>query len=107
MISPKIEVREKKVTEVQERVVTRTVIKERPDGTKETIIISKTDKDTREQLDREESPADNQWIAGVTYRLDERDVYGVQISRRIIGDFYLGGYVSTDKEFGAIVSYSF
>jgi hypothetical protein len=87
----------------RERVVTRIV--ERPDGSKTTEIIKETDK-TETHLSKKSAKKD--WLVGVTSSLNENTPnYGVQVSRRVILDLYVGGYAKTDGELGVIVTYSF
>ncbi len=111
-LTPKqIEIKEKVVTEVQERVRVVTRIIERPDGTKETIIDEKRDTDTNIISEKESKPATSDWRVGVAASVPDvfttGAAYTLNVERRILGDIYLGGYARTDKEFGVIISYSF
>jgi hypothetical protein len=85
----------------KEHTVTKII--ERPDGTKETIIVE--DKKTK-QISK--TAVINDWSVGVATSLIEKNsVYTVFIDRRILGEFSLGAYVRSDKEAGVLVRYSF
>lgn len=100
---PKIELKE--VVKYQERVRTRTIIKERPDGSKETTIIENRNTKGKRTATKKVSKPD--WSVGVSSTIKKDPVYGVQVGRRIIGDFWFGGYARTDKELGLTLRYEF
>jgi hypothetical protein len=100
---PKIETKE--VVKYKERVRTRTVIKERPDGTKETIIVE--DKNTKGKRIATKKVSKPDWSIGVSSTIKKDPIYGAQVERRIIGDIWLGGYARTDKEFGVSLRFDF
>lgn len=102
---PKTEIKE--VVKVQERVRTRTVIKERPDGTKETIIVE--DRRTDSKATKVVQTGANRYSIGYFNSLKSREepIHGLQITRRILGDFSIGVYGRTDKEYGVLIRYDF
>lgn len=95
----------KEVVKFKERVRTRTIIKERPDGTKETIIVE--DRNTKSNTKTDIKIGKANWSLGAMSTIKKSPVYGAQISRRLIGDLWLGGYARTDKEFGVILRFDF
>ena len=101
----KVEIKE--VVKVQERVRTRTEIIERPDGTKITVI--KEDKQTKLDKRLEVKPSLNIWSVGISYAppLGQREVYSVDIYRRLFGAISVGIYGRTDREFGIGVRYEY
>ena len=102
---------EKIVTQERRRVVTK--VEEKPDGSKTTTIVeqSETKKDSKLQLSDISTPVKKNWIVGITggARLDQinQPIYGAQVSRRIIGKLYVGGYARTDQELGLIIQFQF
>lgn len=106
----KVRIEEKLVKDVQERVIVRTVIKERPDGTKETIIDERRDTDTHIERERVTTAmADtaislSQSLSG-EFRGDT--VYTLGIQKKLLGSLSGGIYARTDKEYGVTLSYSF
>lgn len=87
---------------------TQTVIVEKPDGTKTTIIIDKS-KDTTKQQQTDTKTVENikpQWHVSAQLVPQQGllgPVYGLQIERRIIGPVHVGVFGNTDKEFGLSV----
>lgn len=106
LLPAKIE--EKTVTEVQERVITRTRIIERPDGTTETII----DKDEKRDVTKtaEKAAIDDisvfVAISGYSATRDE-PTYTLGVSKEVFLGIKAGAYARTDKEVGVVFSYSF
>ena len=96
---------EKEVT--QERVVT--IVKERPDGSKETIItenrdvVKDTSKNTSETLT---TPVKPKWQLGISRAINE-ETYTGQISYRVLGDLWVGAYGRSDREIGLLIQYQF
>ncbi len=85
----------------------KTIIRyiERPDGSKETITET-TDKSTKKESTKKESSKEviiaskNQWLVGLGAGIklsDKELLYNAQISRRIVGPFFLGVNGSADK----------
>jgi len=111
LLPAKIEIKEKLVTKVQERVIVHTKIVERPDGTKETIIDERRDTDTSQIYDKVTRPAVNQYRvalgASLPLRADRDTVYMVEAGRRLFLDLSGGIYVRSDKEVGLTLSWSF
>lgn len=101
---------EKTVTEVQERVVVRTQIIERPDGTTETIIDERRESDYRSESEKITTP-EKDWSVGLSasisgdFRADR--VYTLTVQKRLLKGLSGGIYARSDKEIGAILSYSF
>lgn len=100
---PKIETKE--VVKYQERVRTRTIIKERPDGSKETTIIENRNTKGKRTATKKVSKPD--WSVGISSTIKKSPIYGAHVSRRILGDIWLGGYVRSDKEFGVNLRFDF
>lgn len=91
----------------------RTIIKtiENPNGTKETTteII---DKSVKQETSKSNTTvaAKPQWMFSVGARkpYDKSDLYyDLQVQRRILGPFYLGGSISTEKTIGVSVGMEF
>lgn len=106
-----------KNTETVKEVVrndVRTIVKEvvRPDGSKE-IVTEVIDKSTKKETSTSETmkAAQKQWLVGLGARakVSERDtiIYELEAHRRILGPFYLGGKVGSDKSVGLSVSMEF
>jgi len=107
----------------KEKIVTNdnvvTVVKEidRPDGTKEkttetvdkSTITNDTDTTTKTTKDVERKTLD--WKVGALAKPDFSDhlkpTYGIQIERRVIGSIYVGGAMTTNREFFASVGILF
>jgi hypothetical protein len=106
LLPPKIET--KLVTEVQERVITRTRIIERPDGTKETIIDKDEKKDTKQVATTYDTRDVTLFAASSVYgsHLD-KPVYTIGVTKNVILGVQAGLYARTDSEYGVILSYSF
>ena len=100
----------KTVTKVQERERVRTVIEERPDGSKTTTIVADREKQT-DVSHVERKPVDKKWLlgasAGVSSVLDLSPTYTLRVERRILWGAYAGLYGRTDGEFGVSLSYTF
>lgn len=100
------EVRIKTVTKVQEKVHVVTRIVERPDGTKETVIISKTDRRTSRVKTRRESRRTT--MVSVSQSMNKSlPVYTISVQKELFASLGLGVYGRTDREFGFSLSYSF
>lgn len=111
-LSPKqIEYKERIVTEVQERVRTITKIKVSPDGTTETIIDERSERDTLQVSERSSKPVTKEWLisATMTYNADSlpSPTYGMGISKHILIGVYGGLYANTNRDIGLSLSYSF
>lgn len=110
---PAIEFKNTETTKEVVRNDVRTVIKEvtRPDGTKETITET-TDKSVKKETSQSETviAAKPQWMfdVGVRKTLTDRELYyDLQVQRRIVGPFFLGGKLSTDKSVGVSIGMEF
>ena len=87
----------------RDRVITKIV--ERPDGSKTTEIIKDSSKT---EIHREVKSLKKDWTVGVISSVTGPvPAYGVMVSRRIIGDIFVGGYVKTDLEAGLTITYTF
>lgn len=92
----------------------RTIVKEitKPDGSKE-VITETTDKSTKKETSKSDTmiAAKSQWLlsVGARTKLSERDtlIYEFEAQRRILGPFYLGGKVGTDKSVGVSIGMEF
>lgn len=111
---PAIEFKNTETTKEVIRNDVRTIIKEvtRPDGTKETVTET-TDKSVKKESSTSETiiAAKPQWMFGVGARIKPSDsqvvMYDLELQRRILGPFFLGGKLSTDKSVGVSVSMEF
>lgn len=106
-----IQIEEKIVKEVQERVVVRTRIIERPDGTKETIIDEKKETNSSTISERKETPVGEDWsvIAAASSDVIKggEAIYTIGVQRKLIFGLSGGLYARTDKEVGLLIGYSF
>lgn len=114
---PKVE---QKTVEVEKEVIrkdVKTVIKEvvRPDGTKETetTIVDKS-KENRKNTEISTTYAKNDWHVSVSVshnpiivKSESDFIYGLQVERRIIGDFYAGIRADSNKTIGVSAGMSF
>ena len=106
LLPPKIE--EKTVTEVKERVITRTRILERPDGTKETIIDEKRDTDSKSLKVTTDGADTAIWLSqSLSGEYKGETVYTLGVTKKLLGRLSGGLYGRSDKEVGVILSYSF
>ncbi len=107
LLPPRIE--EKLVTEVKERVVTRTRIIERPDGTKETIIDEKKDTKFNQEYSKTPANKDLTIFVGSSVYSDDRSepVHTIGVSKEVLFGIKIGAYGRTDKEVGILLSYDF
>lgn len=98
----------KEVVKNDIKVVERII--ERPDGTKETIKET-TDKSTKKETSTSETliASKNQWMFDIGARANlDRDVYyDLHAQRRILGPFFLGARISTDKTAGVSLGMEF
>ncbi len=98
---------------VRERVRVVTVIKEHPDGSKETTIVKESEKNSKKDSRYLEitTPTDKNWIvslsAGPLVDLSLNPTYTLSVQRRIIWGAYMGAYVRTDKEVGISLAVTF
>ena len=106
------EIRETEVEKIlwKERVVT--VIKERPDGSKETTVTEDREKEAETDKAKVVKISKPKWSATINVGISPvaeraKPVYGLIIHRRIIGDFFFGAYVRSDSEIGASFRYDF
>lgn len=87
----------------------RTIVKEvvRADGTKE-IITETTDKSVKKEESKSQTIISSkpQWMfdVGARTNLSDRDIYyDLQVQRRVLGPFFLGAKLSTDKSIGVSI----
>lgn len=110
LIPEKVKIEEKTVEVVKERVRVDTRIIERPDGTTETIISERRESDTRRESEKVTTPAAD-WTVGLGASLsrDNRheEVYTLVVQKKLLAGLSGGLYARSDKELGAILSYSF
>lgn len=103
-------IKTKTVTQVQIQETVRTIIREQPDGTKETIIIENRIID-RLKVRTKEIPVGKKWLIGVSGGLPRGAIHGVaytlSVQRRILWGAYMGLYMRSDKELGVSLSYNF
>jgi hypothetical protein len=97
------------VEKIQERVRTVTRIIERPDGSRETIIDERkeTETDRKSQMKK---VAQSDWSVGLTYGpsvFKQNEVYGLTVTRRVLGNLFIGAYGRTDHEVGLALRYEF
>lgn len=103
------------VEKVVERVRTVTKIKESPDGTRQTIIVeeSETQSDRSSSHSERIAPARKDWIVGALFDMSgDQQRYGLDARKRLLLDFYVGGYVTIRDDFkepvyGVSLSYQF
>lgn len=111
---PQIEFKNTETVKEVVRNDVRTIVKEvtKPDGSKE-VVTEIIDKSTKKESSTSETmkAAQKQWLvgAGARVKLSDRDniVYELEAHRRILGPFYLGGKVGSDKSIGLSVSMEF
>lgn len=100
---------EKEVIKTDIRTVTRVI--ERPDGTKESVteIVDRTTK--RETTSKTATTFQRKdWVVslgGVAQVRHLDPVYVLQVNRRILGPFYVGGIITTDQQIGISVGLEF
>lgn len=106
---PQVEFKNVEITKEVIKNDIKTIIKEvtRPDGSKE-IVTEIVDKSTKKETTKSETiiAAKPQWMFNVGARMNvsNRDLYyDLQAHRRIMGPFYLGASVSTDKTIGVSI----
>lgn len=104
------QIEEKTVTKTKYRDRVRTIIKERPDGTKVTIIDKKSEgqKTDKKQITK---PIKKDWLVGISAGPSglgfEDPIWMLRAERRVLLDFYAGLYARTDGEVGVSLSYNF
>ena len=103
-------IEEKIVTDVRERVIVRTIIKERPDGTKVTIIDERRDTVYHQDYSKITTRAQNTsiWLSqSLSGEHAGRTIYTLGITKHLLGGLSGGLYGRSDKEIGVLLSYSF
>lgn len=111
---PQVEVKTVETTKEVIKNDIKTIVKEvvRPDGTKETITET-TDKSSKSETTKNETKiaAKPQWMfdLGARVKMDDRQliIYDLQVQRRIVGPFFVGGRISTDKSVGVSIGMEF
>lgn len=106
-----------KTKEVQNTVYVDRVVKvnekkrivEKPDGTKETVVVTVTEEANKEQstLSVVEKPADKPWSAYGLIGYDSTLRYGAHVSKQFIGPLSLGAFGLTNGTFGLSVGMRF
>ncbi len=99
---------------IKKDIRTITKIVEKPDGTKETTI-DETDKSTDKKTEKhtETTYQNKDWQVAGTAETDYTQLqevkldYGVHIQRRILGPFYLGALINTNKQVGVSLGLEF
>lgn len=100
-----------KFVEVQNKDVRTERRIESPDGTVETIITE--DKSVIRTKGKKRSEVKIEalrpkWRVGVQKALSpEPDLFGANLSRRVLGNLWVGVYARTDQEVGLSISYDF
>ena len=90
----------------RERVVT--VIKERPDGTKETTITENRSRDEKKKAKQEVIQRRSDWHLAASYSvLGKNAIYTLSVQRRVLGNVFMGVYGRTDNEFGVSLGIEF
>jgi hypothetical protein len=105
-----VETRTEVQVKVQEKVKTITKIVERPDGTKETEIKEDRSSNTDSNSISSVKPISRDWSIAAGMALGgplAKDIYSLQIQRRILLGASVGVYARTDKEIGLLLGYSF
>lgn len=108
---------DKEVHEVQERIVykdriktvVKEVITENPDGSR-TIERETTKDEKKDQVSnkKETRPVKKDWLVSVKADLfSPAPAYTAEVSRRVIGDFYIGTFARTDGVVGVGVTLAF
>ena len=93
-------------TEIRENVRTR--ILERPDGSKETVIVETRTKDETQRQDKTIVARDKKWLVGLGSTVGRVDqIYNVRVERKVFLDLYVGGYYSTRGDAGVSLTYTF
>lgn len=105
---PKVKEKTVEVEKIVKDIQTVTRIVTKPDGTKEevTTIVDRS----KENKTRIKTIAKTDWhvsISGAREILDPTMVYSMQVERRILGDIYLGGSISSEKQVGISVGMDF
>lgn len=106
----KTEVKEVSVDKIITKVVTKEIT--RPDGTKEVVTVTDRDEKVVKTNTNTIIVDKNKWIATIdvskSFRdLTEKEVYGLNVSRRIIGDVFVGGRVTTNRDVGVVIGVQF
>jgi hypothetical protein len=106
-----VEFKEKIVTQIQEKVRTVTKIVTKPDGTTETVIDERVDRDTKIVSSKKTKPKHSEWSIIATIaperEFGSRPIYGIGLQTNLILGLSGGFYARSDAEVGLIVSYSF
>ena len=101
---------EKIVTVVQDRETVRTIIKERPDGSKETIIVEDRTSD-RSTVKSKKTVVEKKWLVGLSASSElitgGEAIYSLRVERYVLPGLSAGLYGRTDHEVGVSLSYSF
>lgn len=106
---PNVETKEVEKEVIKKDIVTITKEVIRPDGTKE-VVTTTTDKSTEKkdktivQYDKKEYHIS----ASVSRQsLTSKDVYGIQVEKKVFGDMTVGARIDTEKNIGVVVGISF
>jgi len=91
---PEVKIVEKIVK--QKEIVEKIRIIESPDGTKTTIIDRRSKEKSKSELKKHIIPSKKDWIVGVGKHIS-KDVYSISVSRRVLGDIYVGGEYNTGQ----------
>lgn len=108
LLGPKV-ITKTEMVEV-ERVVTdiREVIKENPDGSREIVRETVRVEDRETKMKSQSKPSQKDWMIGGKMDIfTPNPVYQLDVSRRIIGDIYLGAYGRSDGIVGIGVTVLF
>jgi hypothetical protein len=97
---------------IKNNIVTVTKIVKDKDGN-ETSETTTVDRSTTKNTDSKvvSIAASKDWMISASAQTDFKEglkpVYGVQVQRRILGPFYVGGTVNTDRAVGVSVGFEF
>jgi len=97
------------VTKVQERVRVVTRLKERPDGSKETVITEdrNTESGTTTIIEAKKPMWSISASTAVLSLSPRGPIYTIQVDRRLILGAFVGAYGRTDGELGLSLRYEF
>ena len=88
----------------KDRVVTQIKEVTRPDGT---VVRDTTRVEDRQRAITVTQPAKKDWTVTALYGFSPVPVYGVGVSRRVLGDFSVGAQATTKGDLLATLSYQF
>ena len=112
-LSPTVKTKEVEVEKqvVVKDVITVTKIITRPDGSKEEVITTTDKSKENKQSTNTKTVAKSDWHASISANTPDIGLnnvrYTIQVERRILGDLFIGGNLSSDKSAGLSVGLEF